>query len=212
MMKDEMMIIIDKRYPDYTAIDTELFVQRTVGHNNPENGIELPDDVYNAEWSDESDLITQFISNREDTIYQSVYRDNVCNHENNFSNVFVFEVFVPVDCSDWYYADDAYISVSVHRGGDVRGNYGETQLYRVADCIAESGFLDWVLGWDVCDLQGNRIDNSVTYRFEIGYSDNPWREMLNYIPEKTIHWSDKRQSLVGRYNGKTVLIQPYTNL
>ena len=140
-MKDEM-IIIDKQWPDFTAINTELFLQRTIGHNNPANGIELPDIIYNAEWNDESDLIALFITNREGALYQSVYRDNVYNHENNFSDLFVFEVFAPENTSDWCYADDIYVSVSVHRGGDVRGNYGETRLYRVADCIAESGFLD----------------------------------------------------------------------
>ena len=211
-MKDEM-IIIDKQWPDCTAINTELFIQRTIGHNNPENGIELPDVIHDAEWNDESDLISLFITNREGALlYQSVYRDNVYNHENAFSDVFVFEVFAPENTSDWCYSDDIYVSVSVHRGGDVRGNYGATRLYRVADCIAESGFLDWVIGWNVCDLQGNRIDDDITERFAIGYSSYPWGELVNYIPEKTIHWSDKRQSFVGRYNGNTVLIQPYTNV
>ena len=151
-MKNEM-IIIDKQWPDCTAINTELFIQRTIGHNNPENGIELPDVIHDAEWSDERDLITQFISDRESTPYKSVYRDNVYNHENDFSNVFVFEVFASADCSDWCYSGDIYVSVSVHRGGDVRGNYGSTKLYKIADCIAESGFLDWALGWDVYNLQ-----------------------------------------------------------
>ena len=209
-MTDEM-IIIDKQWPELTAINTELFIKRTIGHNNPE-GIELPDVIHDAEWSDESDLIKQFISDRDNTPYKSVYRDNVYNHENDFSDVFVFEVFAPENTSDWCYSDDIYVSVSVHRGGDVRGNYGATRLYRVADCIAESGFLDWQLGWNVCDLQGNRIDDDITERFAIGYSSYPWGELVNYIPEKTIHWSDKRQSLVGRYNGNTVLIQPYTNI
>ena len=209
-MTDEM-IIIDKQWPELTAINTELFIKRTIGHNNPE-GIELPDVIHDAEWSDESDLIKQFISDRDNTPYKSVYRDNVYNHENDFSDVFVFEVFAPENTSDWCYSDDIYVSVSVHRGGDVRGNYGATRLYRVADCIAESGFLDWVIGWNVCDLQGNRIDDDITERFAIGYSSYPWGELVNYIPEKTIHWSDKRQSLVGRYNGNTVLIQPYTNI
>ena len=209
-MTDEM-IIIDKQWPELTAINTELFIKRTIGHNNPE-GIELPDVIHDAEWSDESDLIKQFISDRDNTPYKSVYRDNVYNHENDFSDVFVFEVFAPENTSDWCYSDDIYVSVSVHRGGDVRGNYGFTKLYKVADCIAESGFLDWVIGWDVCDLQGNRIDDDITERFAIGYSSYPWGELVNYIPEKTIHWSDKRQSFVGRYNGNTVLIQPYTNI
>lgn len=206
------MIIINKQWPEYTAINTELFIRRTIGHNNPENGIELPDIIYNAEWNDESDLIALFISDRDNTPYKSVYRDNVYNHANDLSDVFVFEVFAPENTSDWCYSDDIYVAVSVHRGGDVRGNYGATRLYRVADCIAESGFLDWVIGWDVCDLQGNRIDDDITERFAIGYSSYPWGELMNCIPEKTIHWSDKRQSLVGRYNGNTVLIQPYTNI
>ena len=140
------MIIIDKQWPDCTAINTELFIQRTIGHNNPENGIELPDVIHDAEWNDERDLIALFISNREDLIYRPVYRDNVYNHNNDFSDVFVFGVFAPEHTTDWCYSDDIYVSVSVHRGGDVRVNYGVTRLYKVADCLAESGFLDWVIG------------------------------------------------------------------
>lgn len=210
-MTDEM-IIIDKQWPDCSAINTELFLRRTIGHNNPENGIELPDAIHNAEWNDESDLIALFISNRENTLYQPVYRDNVYNHENDFSNVFVFEVFAPENTTEWYYSDNIYVSVAVHRWGDVRGTYGATRLYKVADCLAESGFLDWVLGWGVYDLQGNRISDGTTDRFELGYSNYPWGELVKYIPEKTIHWSEKRQSLVGRYNGNTVLLEPYTGV
>lgn len=210
-MTDEM-IIIDKQWPGCSAINTIEFIKRTIGHNNPENGIELPDAIHNAEWNDESDLIALFISNRENKIYQSMYRDNVYNHENNFSDVFVFEVFAHENTSDWCYADDIYVSVAVHRGGDVRGNYGATRLYKVSDCIAESGFLDWTIGWNVLDTQGNRIDDDTTDRFAIGYSSYPWGELANCIPEKTIHWSEKKQSLVGRYNGNTVLLEPYTGV
>ena len=57
--------------------------------------------------------------------YVSVARDNVCNSENDLSQVYVYEVWRPEDAEDreWIYADDAIVVLHIHTGCDIRGGY-----------------------------------------------------------------------------------------
>lgn len=55
--------------------------------------------------------------------YTEVARDNVYNTENDFDQVFVFEVWSLDGDEDWYYSDDVVIVLYVHTGADVRGGY-----------------------------------------------------------------------------------------
>lgn len=56
--------------------------------------------------------------------YHCHTRGNVCNNENDLSQVYVYEVWTKnEDEPDWVWADDAVAAIYVHTGADVRGGY-----------------------------------------------------------------------------------------
>ena len=113
--------------------------------------------------------------------------DNTYNHENDFSRQILFSLWVPqnmvddhwssnggVDAADWLDCDGLIVACNLHRGGDVRGNYGDLRFYEV-DQIGESSFFDWCVGWRVEDGEGNCLDPQGKY--QIGYASNPTHEV-----------------------------------
>ncbi|AQT27809.1 hypothetical protein HOR67_gp47 [Ralstonia phage RS-PI-1] len=142
--------------------------------------------------------------------YEFTRVDNTYNNENDFSSNFQWQVFYPAGSSDWVYADRAYVAIEVHQGGDVRGNYGRIRLFSVDD-LADSGFLDWVLGWNVEYSDGTQVPEND--RFSIGYASNPWCEMVDHIKggDRGLRWSEKHEAFVGWYeDGRAVKVTPYT--
>ena len=110
-------------------------------------------------------------------------RDNVCNGENDLSQVYVWEVWT--DCeteSDWIYPKgDCITVIYIHTGCDVRGGYGRPLFCRSGDheypipvdlsagfCIAESRL----------DDNENR---DLSEKWGIGYSSWPMGAMENDI-------------------------------
>lgn len=185
------MIKYDKHFPECTAINTEAWLTETLG-----KPIELPDAVHNADWSDEAQEIIQFLAEKTGVEYYAVHRDNVYNHENSFSNIFVYEIFAPAGCRDWAYTDDTYVSINVHRGGDARAHYGATRLYKI-DCIGETNFFEWSIGWRFYTLADDFLEQ-ISEKTSCGYSSYPWGELTDVVHEKTIRWSDKYQCFIGR--------------
>jgi len=65
--------------------------------------------------------------------YVQVARDNTYNGEQDLSEQYVWEVYTPEgEEDDWHYNPEAVVVVYLHRGGDVRGNYGAPQFFRPA--------------------------------------------------------------------------------
>lgn len=64
--------------------------------------------------------------------YVCHHRGNVCNGENDLSQVYVYEIWGPEDGDDkggdWYWIDDAITVVYVHTGADIRGGYGRPYI------------------------------------------------------------------------------------
>ena len=113
--------------------------------------------------------------------------DNTYNHENNFAEQILFSLWVPqsmiddhwssnggVDSADWLTCDGLVVACNLHRGGDVRGNYGDIRLFEV-DSIGDSAFFDWCVGWRVEDGGGNCLDPQGKY--QIGYASSPLHEV-----------------------------------
>jgi hypothetical protein len=156
------------------------------------------------------DEILASIQSEEGRGYVCTSVDNVYNNENDFSDVFQWQVFYPADSGDWLYADDAYVAIKVHQGGDVRGNYGRIRLYKVSD-LAGSGFLDWTLGWSVRYSDGT--EPRYAEQCSPGYHSNPFYSGL--VPnikggEDGLKWSDKRQAYVAwDVEGRAVEVSPY---
>ena len=145
-----------------------------------------------------------------------IARDNAYNNENDFSNVFNFTVLGTEEQRDeWYYKDDIFVAVRVHLGGDPRGNYGATRLYRT-DNLAE-GFLDWTVGWDVeswdmsdtslADYETEGIDDKfisewcgdntllerdeeISERCSIGYASSPTSKLYSQVGGERCFWHD----------------------
>jgi len=130
------------------------------------------------EW-DNSPEILEYLEQREGREYKLEFRDNVYNSQNDFNQVFTFSVYIPADSEDWIYEDGAYVALCLHKGGDTRGNYTHASLYKPRDVLGESGFTDWVLGWDVRDGKKNAIASAD--RYEVGYSNHPTSELNRFL-------------------------------
>lgn len=120
--------------------------------------------------------------------YRLETTDNVYNHENEFSEIFVWSAYSPeptVRCrSDWFYADSVYIVVSTHRGGDARCNYGGNRCF-VVDSPADAGFFEWCISWhvEIVDASGEVEWSDTEGRFSCGYSQLPTSEVARFIGE-----------------------------
>lgn len=207
----DALIKIDTTFPDCTAIDTEVWLTHVLGEEVELGGEELANKMA-TKWlrEIESDILAA-IEQETGVEYVADAVDNVFNYEQDFSDVFQFQAFRPADDTDWFYADDVYIAVEVHHGGDPRGNYGRVRLYRV-DSLADTGFLDWVLGWVVTYSDGTEVP--LNGRFSIGYASHPLYELLDHLKDGKLVWSEKRQCFVGVYtiDGRYVECRPYVNV
>lgn len=203
------VIKIDKKFPECTAIDTDAWLAAVLGEEVLTGG-ELEEHLSNH-WLMRSEYqILEAIETAEGRNYRRTQVDNVYNNENDFSDVFQWQVFYPEESrsGDWFYADDVYVAIEPHMGGDPRGNYGRTRIYKV-DCLADSGFLDWVLGWHVQYANGEEVVEND--RFSIGYSSHPFYEMEQHLKSRPM-WSAKRKCFVAVYqDGRAVELHPYTN-
>lgn len=136
--------------------------------------------------------------------------DNTYNNENNFESNFQWQVFYPADSSDWCWSDNVYVAIEIHQGGDVRGNYGRIQLFKL-DSLGDSGFLDWCLGWSVRHSDGTQPEYEE--QCSPGYHSNPfWSGLLPNIKdgEKGLRWSEKRNAYVAwDTEGRAVEVSPY---
>ena len=199
------LIRIDSRYLECCALDTAGHLDASLGMP-----LELPEHLDAGGWATEQeDALCRWFARLTHKQYQHVTRDNTYNSENDFSSNFVFSVFAPVECSDWLYADDVFIVVETHLGGDVRGNYGPYQVFRV-DCVAESGFLDWTLGWWAEPINPDSADHLAKLEdqelqrandeLSIGWSSHPTSHLENdlLMPGTKPAWSERLHCWVGR--------------
>jgi len=166
------------------ALDTTEFLNATIGDDVSDAMYDaIPEDRHPS-WdgpilTDSGAEIASYLSTLEGTEYIQVDRCNVYNHENDFSDVFTYTAYAPKDAlkqcgGEWFYTDGVYVATCKHLGGDVRGNYAGPEL-RKGDCLAESGFLDWMVGWTV-EGPGLELDDSE--EFSPGYSANPGCHMV----------------------------------
>lgn len=207
-MTTKDLIAIDTKYAACTAINTEEWLQRVLGDEHEIESEELENRL-NTKWLMESeDEIKAYLEEMHGVEFNCTRVDNVYNNENDFSDVFQWQVFYPADGKDWMYADDVYVGIEIHQGGDVRGNYGRVRLYQTSD-LADSCFFDWCLGWSVQYANSEPVPEND--RFSVGYSSHPFYEMEKHLKdgERGMMWSEKRQCFVAWYqDGRAVEIHP----
>ena len=189
----------DPKFWDCPTLDTDSHIEESLG-----SPIALPDHIDQSDWvSEQEPALLRLFARLTHQQYEQIHRDNTYNGENDFSANFVFSVFAPVDCSDWLYCDDLFVTIEKHLGGDVRGNYSSFEVYRV-DNIAESGFFDWVCGWFASPIATDydseyRELQTVNDRICIGYSSWPTGELReNLMPKTEPAWSEKHGCYVAR--------------
>jgi hypothetical protein len=148
--------------------------------------------------------------------YKQVAADNSCNSENDFSSVFNFYVYQRGDSKhEWYYDDDAIVALAIHRGGDVRGNYGAYQLYKGGSSMGEglSSFLDYNASWHIekgVDEKGEELSDDdmrgVDEKWECGYSHYPTGRLRDDI--EVVHCIGDNTAEVTLKNGWRVTVGP----
>lgn len=194
----------DARYWDCPTLDTTQHLSGALGRP-----LQLPESIDAGQWATEQeDALCRWFARLTHQPYQQVARDNTYNQENDLSANYVFSVFAPVDCSDWLWADDVFVVVENHLGGDVRGNYGPLAVYRV-DSIGDSGFFDLVCGWFASPINQDSVSHladcehpelqAANDRLSIGYSSHPTSELRNLLWQGTEPvWSEQLGCYVAR--------------
>jgi len=201
------LVSADPRWWDCPRLDTAGHISASLG-----DALDLPEHLaehLDNHWaSDHEPALLRWFARLTHNNYEHVHRDNTYNHDNDFSSNFVFSVFAPVDSSDWLWAQDVFVVVEIHQGGDVRSNYGPAAVFRV-DCLAETGFLDWVCGWFASPINPASINyladaehpelQAANDRLGIGYSSHPTSELRQLLwQESEPVWSERLNCYVAR--------------
>jgi hypothetical protein len=115
-------------------------------------------------------------------------RDNVYNNENDFNSQFTWTIYGD-DSFDWLWdSKEQYIGICLHRGGDVRGNYGTPEFYRVGDAIAETGFIDWTVGWFCESGPDEGMVEKINEECSPGYSSSPTCHLCDLLETEDCEW------------------------
>jgi len=195
----------DPKYKEVTAtIDTEAFLKATTEKDD------ILTNAYHA-WLDLDDSIYDCIESFESFCSEKLMggelktSDNVYNHENDFSDIFQYAVWSTKE-EDWMYGDEneTLIYISIHQGGDARGNYGAGYITR----LTSESFLDWNVGWHVSTPDGDEALHDKYDQFSPGYSSNPTHELNKEIEE--IIESNEDSALIKLKDGETVRVWPAT--
>lgn len=191
-------VIIDELHYDCCYLDTEEFLQETLGSPSlvPEDlQLQLEDD-----WAFKSEKpLLQYFESSTGIEYERVFRDNSCNYESDLGSFFVYTVYAPVACEDWLWATECFVTIEVsYLGGDPRSaSYDSAKVYRLTEPIAETGFLNWMIGWRLTPFNTDEYDlNQHNERLRPSYSDNPTAILRNMIEEDP-EWNPELKAYVG---------------
>ena len=198
------LVTVDTRYLECSSLSAEQHVVESLGNpvNLPEELEELLARDYVTEHEGE---VLAYLEELTGVAYEHVHRDNTYNHEQDLDSSLLWSVFAPVDCSDWIWANDVFVAVAIHEGGDVRGNYGPDRFYRV-DSLAETGFLDVVLSWYLSPIRDqdqyeSKLEDH-NQRLSNGWSNYPFGQLEEILaPGSKPAWSEKRQAWMVRVDG-----------
>ena len=210
------MINLDKDRFDGSTISTLGHIEATLGE--PEESDELKEACGDTWAMQRSDEIAAWAEKQTGQAYCVQGLNNTYNEPNDLSNEINYYILAPEDCTDYFWSQDCFVVLEIHRSGDVRGNYGSTEVFRVDD-LGDCGFFDWSLGWSAETLQGEYVE---VQEIGAGYSSEPTCEIRShYVQERgsgsyqdpIMKWSDKKQGFLARSkdHGETHVLKPYTN-
>ena len=190
----------DPLWWDAPTLDTDLHILESLGEPIP-----VPDHIDRNDWALEAEpALLRWFARENRQQYRQALRDNTYNSEQDLSAQFVFTVYVPEDAPDWCWAHDAYVVVEKHLGGDVRGNYGPFNVFKV-DSLADTGFFNWVCSWfvrPVAEDYDSEILQTANDRLSVGYSSWPTGELRDLLhPGTEPAWSDTHKAYICRLDG-----------
>lgn len=157
------------------TINTDVWLESVLGE--PDAGLQGAFDGFvEASEVGEYEGIYDFISAMG---WTEATADNTYNHENDLDGTIDFVVATRDGSEEWYYSSGAVIFLRRHHGGDVRGNYGPVEVYKLNEDDAHS-FLRPVVSWyftNILDPEGNAVPDSDTWKYDEkyqeGYTSNP---------------------------------------
>jgi hypothetical protein len=128
--------------------------------------------------------------------YYCHVRGNVCNGENDLSQVYVYEVWTQnEDEGDWVWADDAVAAIYVHTGCDIRGGY--TMPYFAESNGSYTVPFDLSASYYIAD--SHTLDEDARRRideqWECGYSDYPFGQLRDRV-KRWFPWTFTKTSRV----------------
>ena len=126
-------------------------------------------------------------------------RGNVCNDENDLSQVYVYEVWGPKDGDDkggdWYWIDDPIVVLYVHTGCDIRGGYTRPYICEPnGDCAIP---FDTSASYYIEDSNTLNDDarRSIDEEWECGYSGYPFGQVRDRV-KRWFPWTFTKSSRV----------------
>lgn len=210
------LIRVQPNWMDCTSIESRAWLdeifnckEKNTTDNKYSEWLETQEPDNERYWVQEhEEQIQNWLFEKTGKNYDCTSATNTYNTEQDFYNQMVYSFFYPENSSDWIYADDVYLAVQFHCGGDVRGNYSRTHLYGPVDCPAEVGLLDWNIGWYVTFRDGENADENGEY--DIGYSNCPTYHLTDHLVDKATKWNSEKQCFVSRHKptGRTVFCYP----
>ena len=181
------------------VVDSKAILAKLVPHEavNALLDLESNESIY---WTSE---LQEYLGN--EFGLEEVTSGNTYNHESDLSDTMQWCIVAPKG-GELY--SEGILLVQLHHGGDPRGNYGSVRAYKWQ---GEDSFffLDTVAGYYVTDPKdpnASRVDNSLTQRFESGYTANPGYELRKNIVK--ILELNEQSAKIELSDGSTVLVYP----
>lgn len=157
------------RHEIYASLDSKAILEKFELHDINKL-LEDKDDIH---WTGEAEKYLN-----EKLGFEVVSSGNTYNHESDLTDIMQWSIVGPKGSE--LYSDDCVLLVQLHHGGDARGNYNDVKAYKW-EGEDTFFFLDTVVGWYITDLEGEKLENNLTQRFESGYSENPTYELNKHI-------------------------------
>ena len=140
--------------------------------------------------------------------------DNSYNWQSDFDYDIDFAIvkFGGESLNDWYYKTDAcFAIVSVHRGGDPRGNYNSWEVYDLSNAPDPEEFLVYKIGFSLFDAK--TMERLEVDKFSAGWTSDPMSAMGNENSGLTTDRWDvlgrwRQEGFQCRYKGNTVYAVP----
>ena len=136
---------------------------------------------------------------------------NTSHCENDLSDDFAYTIVSPHNETEWYYnKNTVYAIVSILSGGDPRSlcyqNDSNCRVFVFNDYIAELGFHDWRMGWQLLNYEtGEPLESD---KYAIGFASSPTARLDDDL-DGTFYDSDS-DTLYGLLDDEIVKLYPYS--